>query len=260
LKEPERIQIYLNNTKRGWEDAVQFVKQRSKNVKFKIYSKKWLKALSNHSLTLLFVFQVLFIFLICPFSSTGILNHDIRDWFTLLLAIVSVFTIVEEGANKTFTSILVLLLASFVLKLIHSQEEPLSFKSIHMAISFVFFATITFSVSKAAFRAGKITYHKLLGAVVVYLNFSLIFIYIYGFIATFIPNAFTNVSTDSNVQFSEMIYFSLTTLTTTGYGDIVPNHPIARSMANLESVIGELYLVAIFARLVSLHISQKDKT
>ena len=39
-----------------------------------------------------------------------------------------------------------------------------------------------------------------------------------------------------------MLYFSLTTLTTTGYGDIVPVDPFARSLANLESVIGQFYL------------------
>ena len=225
-------------------------------MKFKI-SGQWLKGLSNHSLTLLFVIQVLFIFFICPLSGAGFFTRDIRDWFTLLLAVVSVLTIVEQGANKTFTAVLVLLLGSFVLKLIYPQEESLG-QALHMSLGFVFFTTITFSVSKAVFAEGKITYHKLLGAVVVYLNFSLIFIYIYGFIAVFVPGAFTNISTDSDARFGEMIYFSLTTLTTTGYGDIVATHPMGRSMANLESVIGQLYLVAIFARLVSLHISQKD--
>jgi hypothetical protein len=220
-------------------------------------SGRWLRALSNHSLIWLFVTQVLFIFFISPLSGAGVLDRDIRDWFTLLLAVISVLTIVEQGANKTFTAVLVLLLGSFVLKLIYPQEESLG-QAFHMGLGFVFFATITFSVSKAVFAEGKITYHKLLGAVVVYLNFSLIFIYVYGFIAVFVPGAFTNISTDSDARFGEMIYFSLTTLTTTGYGDIVATHPMGRSMANLESVIGQLYLVAIFARLVSLHISQKD--
>ena len=39
-------------------------------------------------------------------------------------------------------------------------------------------------------------------------------------------------------EFDTMLYFSLATLTTTGYGDIVPLNPFARSLANLESVIG----------------------
>jgi hypothetical protein len=52
------------------------------------------------------------------------------------------------------------------------------------------------------------------------------------------------------------LYFSLstlTTLTTTGFGDIAPLHPLVRSIANLESVIGQLFPATLLARLVTLH-------
>jgi hypothetical protein len=52
---------------------------------------------------------------------------------------------------------------------------------------------------------------------------------------------------------AELLYFSLSTLTTSGYGDIVPVHPFVRSLANLESVIGQLYPATFLARLVTLH-------
>ncbi len=55
-----------------------------------------------------------------------------------------------------------------------------------------------------------------------------------------------------------MLYFSLSTLTTTGFGDIVPIHPFVRSMANLEAVIGQLYPATLLARLVSLHVATKQ--
>ena len=45
---------------------------------------------------------------------------------------------------------------------------------------------------------------------------------------------------------------ALLSLTSTGYGDIVPVHPFARSLCNLESVIGQLYPATILARLVTL--------
>jgi len=51
---------------------------------------------------------------------------------------------------------------------------------------------------------------------------------------------------------AELVYFSLTTLTTTGFGDIVPVHAIARSLATLEAVIGQLYPATLLARLVTL--------
>ncbi len=47
------------------------------------------------------------------------------------------------------------------------------------------------------------------------------------------------------------MYFSFVTLTTTGYGDIVPVNPLVRSAANLEAVTGQLFTATLLARLVS---------
>jgi hypothetical protein len=54
-----------------------------------------------------------------------------------------------------------------------------------------------------------------------------------------------------------MLYFSLTTLTTTGYGDIVAVDPLARSLANLEAVIGPFYLAMTVARLVTMGLTDR---
>ena len=52
-------------------------------------------------------------------------------------------------------------------------------------------------------------------------------------------------------------YFSFVTLTTVGYGDVLPVHPVARSLAMLEAVTGSLYLAILVARLVSLSVSSR---
>lgn len=55
-------------------------------------------------------------------------------------------------------------------------------------------------------------------------------------------------------------YFSFITLTTTGYGDITPVHPVARLLVMLEALTGQLYLAITLARLVSLKVAhQKQK-
>lgn len=51
------------------------------------------------------------------------------------------------------------------------------------------------------------------------------------------------------------LYFSFVTLTTVGYGDVLPVHPVARSLAMLEAVTGPLYLTILLARLVSLGVT-----
>ena len=54
-------------------------------------------------------------------------------------------------------------------------------------------------------------------------------------------------------------YFSFVTLTSVGYGDIVPVHPHARSLANVEAIIGQLYPATLLARLVTLEIADRRR-
>jgi len=53
--------------------------------------------------------------------------------------------------------------------------------------------------------------------------------------------------------FGELLYYSYVTLTTVGYGDVVPTHPITRNLAAFEAITGQLYLAVLLARLVALY-------
>jgi hypothetical protein len=75
--------------------------------------------------------------------------------------------------------------------------------------------------------------------------------YAYALVARLDPGAFSGpVSTADGPR--AVFYFSFVTLTTVGYGDVLPVHPVARSLAMLEAVTGPLYLAILVARLVSL--------
>jgi len=50
------------------------------------------------------------------------------------------------------------------------------------------------------------------------------------------------------------LYYSFVTMTTLGYGDIVPRSSSARMFAAIEALMGQLYLAVLVARLVGLHI------
>jgi hypothetical protein len=56
-----------------------------------------------------------------------------------------------------------------------------------------------------------------------------------------------------------MLYFSFTTLTTTGYGDIVAVDPFARSLANFESVLGQFFIAITVARLVTMELADRRR-
>jgi Ion channel len=112
-------------------------------------------------------------------------------------------------------------------------------------------------VARAVFAPGRVTYHRVVGAVLLYLIIGLIFVALYGFVALETPKAFANLP-ELHGDFAiagNLIYFSFVTLTTTGYGDIAPLHPYARSLANVEAIIGQIYPATLLARLVTLELA-----
>jgi hypothetical protein len=60
-------------------------------------------------------------------------------------------------------------------------------------------------------------------------------------------------------RWSDYLYFSFTTLTTLGYGDIVPVSGMARNLTILESSLGQIYMTVLIARLVGLHMSTAER-
>jgi Ion channel len=75
-----------------------------------------------------------------------------------------------------------------------------------------------------------------------------------------VPDAFTGLGSPQGyfAIAGKLIYFSFVTLTTTGYGDIVPLHPYTRSLANIEAIIGQLYPATLLARLVTLELASRS--
>jgi hypothetical protein len=116
-------------------------------------------------------------------------------------------------------------------------------------------------VGRSVFAPGRVTYHRIIGAVFLYLLVAMLFASLYMLIGAGNPKAFTGLVVEDSIEnASHLIYFSLSTLTTAGYGDIVPASPFARSLANLESAFGALYPATLIARLVSLEIAGRSSS
>jgi len=116
-------------------------------------------------------------------------------------------------------------------------------------------------VAVAVFQTGRVTHHRVEGAIVRYLNVPLIFSALYRLGVQMHPTAFTGLpATAAEIEsMATMIYFSFTTLTSVGFGDIVPVDPFARSLANLGSMIGQLYPATLLARLVTLELEGRHR-
>jgi hypothetical protein len=118
--------------------------------------------------------------------------------------------------------------------------------------------TLGWVVARAVFAPGRVNHHRVVGAVLLYLLIGLLFVSLFVIVGVLIPKAFAGVTVeDSDTLASKLIYFSFVTLTSTGYGDITPLHPVARSLCNLETIIGQLYPATLLARLVTLELSSR---
>jgi Ion channel len=108
-------------------------------------------------------------------------------------------------------------------------------------------------------RAGRITFHRIQGAVAAYLLLGIIWAYAYALVAHLRPGAFSGPLSPADGP-RAFFYFSFVTLSTVGYGDVLPVHPVARSLAMLEAVTGTLYLAILIARLVSLTVTSDSQS
>ncbi len=127
------------------------------------------------------------------------------------------------------------------------------------ALSLTFTAIITALMLLEVFRAGPITLYRIEGAVAAYLLVAYGWALAYQLVDLSDPVAFTFPATAApqTLRF-RLLYFSLTTLTSVSYGDITPLHPIARSLAALEGMMGQLFPVLLLARLVSLELYHRQ--
>jgi hypothetical protein len=103
-------------------------------------------------------------------------------------------------------------------------------------------------VLRQAQRARMITVRTIFGVLCVYLLIGSVFAYSYGIISEVDDGSF--FAEISGGDQSDFLYFSFTTMTTTGYGDLTAAHDFGRSLAITEALIGQIYLVTLVALIV----------
>ena len=104
------------------------------------------------------------------------------------------------------------------------------------------------------FSEKTVTIDSIQGGIAIYFLSGVFWAFLYQTLLLFDPDAIL-FSDHVLGAFSDIIYFSFITMTTLGYGDIMPISRMAKNMAVLEAVWGQTYLAVLVARLVGLHLS-----
>jgi len=179
---------------------------------------------------------------------------------TILLTLAAAYAVWNLAPHRA----MVICAAGFVLALLgigsvltHRQRVP---DFAHLLGQALFLLYVTGTILRTVFRARIVDGNILCGAACVYLLFGALWGYSYAMLEIVNHASFTVVEpvagpVDLYDEPGWLIYFSYTTLTTVGFGDVLPANAYARSLAVLEAVVGQIMLVVMLARLVGLHVA-----
>jgi hypothetical protein len=106
------------------------------------------------------------------------------------------------------------------------------------------------AVLRAVVTENKVGFRTILGAVSVYISLGLLFTFLFVAVEKIQHQPFFGART--HVETGDFPFFSMTTLTTTGYGNLVPAGQPGKMFAVLEMLLGQVFLVTLIARLVSM--------
>jgi hypothetical protein len=222
---------------------------------------------TDAGLTFLLVSLFLLLFVLYPLSRPGSIFQYLVDAFAVLVMISGVYAVSHER-RVLFWSVIGLAAFSLVLQLLPYAYLDRGVLFLNKFSTMLFLIAVTGAVLYRVLRVGPVTTHRIQGAIAVYLMLGLIWAMAYSLVYIVDPSSFdlgrsldgTDDLRGVNTSgMSRLIYFSFVTMTTLGYGDIAPQSKLADNLAILQALTGQIYLVVILARLVSLAITTRER-
>lgn len=176
---------------------------------------------------------------------------------TVLSIVVLSGLFAAEFSKKIFGilfSIGMVVISFLILSMFFPDSTRISI--VAFSIFTIFIVLVTLALIFHIGTATKIERSTILCAINSFILIGLTAALLFLILDLFIPHSFTNiVAVEGN--FSSYLYFAYVTITTLGYGDILPETPIARSLSTFFAVLGQLYLVIVIAMIIGKYLNSK---
>ena len=188
---------------------------------------------------------------LAPFIEAGRSGIIIRN---LVNAFVILFAVAAVG-RSLLSFLVVLALAAPALAFRWMSLEPENPALFDLALRFdaaVYAATIALLLRYVLHRE-VLTADRLWGAAAAYLMIGVLWSFLYAIVDHAGPESFAIRGSAATLELMDLLYFSFSTLTTTGFGDIVPLARLAKAAAIVESIAGQLFLAILIAKLVGVN-------
>jgi voltage-gated potassium channel len=176
------------------------------------------------------------------------------DWSLTVLLVLQTATLAVAvwtsglGRRRTVYA-LVLALVGIVLAGVQGVDGSDPIAGVAGLVSMAFVLLTCVVVAMGVFDQRSVNTQSVVGAICIYVLLGMIFTYVYGAVAALGDGDFFVQGTDGTL--SLRLYFSYVTLATLGYGDYTPAGDLGHTLAVVEALLGQLYLVTVVAVLVS---------
>ena len=203
----------------------------------------------------------LLIVLIFRFLTSPFLEGSIGSVISSLIMFLTLISIVRLFSTRKYIFFIYTIIASvaFLIEAIANfgsiSVENTSLGLLILIIYSFYLSIAVWLIMKEIFLASEANLDTIFGGISVYLLIGFIWSFFYGIVEICAPNAFSQ-SFLIEESSAKTIYFSFTTLTTLGYGDIVPVKDFALILANMEAIIGQMYPAIFIATLVGNYLAQ----
>lgn len=194
-----------------------------------------------------------------------------RTWATILCLLFAVVLITAISTacrrHKTIRTGLLLALPMLLISVAagYASESRLVVLT-HDILAIAFFLFSSYHVLWAVLDDQRVTLDTIVGAICLYLLMGLVWTYLYSTIQLIDTSSFGRTATAElsgafSTEISGMqplLYLSFVTMTTLGYGDLVPLSPLAQTACYLQAVFGQFFLAVLVARLVTLYLASTE--
>lgn len=185
-----------------------------------------------------------------------------NNFVLFAILIMGLYALTQHNITRIFLGAIILIGISVrSARFVFGAHWLLGWDILLSLVAAIAFVSITL---RYVYKEGPVTSQRIQAAVAAYLLIVLAFALGYILISFLIPGAFGFADKAPNIDDPRLEYilhyFSISTITTLGYGDIVPVHPFARTLATVEALVGQLFPAILLARLVSLSVVDRERT
>ena len=192
--------------------------------------------------------SLLVLLLIYPFLHTTTFE-TFASWFIGLIVFGAAIYADSDNTQHFFVAFS-LGVSYLIFSLFSLFSTSYYLRLLSMVFAVVFFTYTVFLILDSMLKKREVTANTIFGSVSVYLLFGFIFAQIFNFIMFVNPSSLVSSSLET-FSYSESLYYSFVTLTTLGFGDVIPSTALTQSLSIFEAVLGQLYLAVLVALLIS---------